>query len=246
MGGPGGWISSEGQVDVSRDSTIDKMQRSLPPSMRGDSSSPPPPPPPALPNELEALKSAICKLRGVRQVRIRPGREEVKVSLAVLPERCEADTIAEVERLAAETGAITSVLQVEVLGAGDRTRALPRRRLASLSTRRFAHRFTAQVTLELMGDALVGEVDVPAGPRFEHRSIARAVLESVRRLLPYPLQLENVDVLGFGSERVAVVSVGHGAGLLVGSALVRSDEYDAVARATLDAINRVIDPSLQG
>ena len=233
----------KGQVDVSRDTTIDKMQRSLPPSMRGDSNSPPPPPPPALPDELQALKSTISKLRGVRQVRISPGRDEIKISLAVLPERGEADTVAEVQRLAAEAGA-TASMHVEVFGAGNRNRPLPRRRLASLSTRRFAHRFTAQVTLELMGDALIGEVDVPAGPRFEHRSIARAVLESVRRLLPYPLQLENVDVLGFGSERLAVVSVGHGSGLLVGSALVRSDEYDAVARATLDAINRVIDPSL--
>lgn len=132
-------------------------------------------------------------------------------------------------------------VKVEVLGAREPGRTPTRRKLSSLATKRYGERFTAQVTLELHGDALVGEVDVPTGRRFEYRSVARAVLESVRRLIPYALQLENVDIFNFGADRLAVVSVSSRSDTLVGSAFVRADELDAIARATLDAINRVID-----
>ncbi len=126
------------------------------------------------------------------------------------------------------------------MGAKGTAGVVPRRKLSSLATKRYHDRFMAQVSLELEGDSLVGEVDVPTGRRFEYRSVARAILESVRRLLPYALQLENVEVFNFGAERLAVVSVGSRDDVLVGSALVRSDELDAIARATLDAINRVL------
>lgn len=71
--------------------------------------------------------------------------------------------------------------------------------------------------------------------------MARAVLQSVRRLIPYALQLENVDIFNFGAERLAVVSISSKSDTLVGSAFVRADELDAIARASLDAVNRVID-----
>lgn len=218
----------------------EKLQRSLPASMRPSSE---PPPPPRSPRDVatdEELRSAICRLRGVRDARVSPGPTGVEVLVLTVPEKVEADTIAEVRQVARRIGA--GDVSVRVLGARGPQEGPPtRRKLSSLSTKRYGERFTAQVTLELHGDALVGEVDVPSGRRFEYRSVARAVLESVRRLIPYALQLENVDIFNFGADRLAVVSISSKSDTLVGSAFVRGDELDAIARATLDAINRVID-----
>jgi hypothetical protein len=61
--------------------------------------------------------------------------------------------------------------------------------------------------------------------------------------MPYALQLEHVEGLAFDAERFAVVSISSRDDILVGSALVRGDELDAIARATLDSINRVLNVS---
>lgn len=225
--------------EVNDERARDKLQRSLPDSMRR----PPPPPRAPGPNDAayERLRSAVSLLRGVREARLKRDPAGVEVVVLTVPEKVEADTIAEVRRLARRVGVDETAVRISVLGARPRAGKPTRRKLSSLSTKRYGDRFTAQVTLELQGDALVGEVDVPAGRRFEYRSVSRAVLESVRRLIPYALQLENVDIFNFGADRLAVVSVSSRSDTLVGSAFVRADELDAIARATLDAINRVID-----
>ncbi len=182
----------------------------------------------------------LSRLRGIREARVAATGRGVEVTVLTLPERREDDTVSDVRTLAERVGIDPNGVRVRVLGATPHHNPLPRRKLSSLSTKRYGQRFTAQVTLELEGDALVGEVDVPVGRRFEYRSVARAILESVRRLIPYPLQLENVEIFNYGAERLAVVSVGSRDDVLIGSALVRGDELDAIARATLDALNRVL------
>jgi hypothetical protein len=62
-------------------------------------------------------------------------------------------------------------------------------------------------------------------------------------LLGLPAEVEFVTVSTMGTRRMAacVIQVavpGIGELVLTGSALVRSDEADAVARAVLDALNR--------
>lgn len=174
---------------------------------------------------------------------MRPTDADVEVTVLALPERSEEDTVSDVQVLAQRAGLDVAGLKVRVMGAGRKVELFPRRKLSSLSTKRYGERFTAQVTLELDGDALVGEVDVPVGRRFEYRSVSRAILNSVSCLIPYALQLEHVEVLPFGAERLAVVSISTRDDILVGSAMVRGDELDALARATLDAINRVLNLS---
>ena len=217
----------------------DKLQRSLPDSMRH---APPPPPSrqPAVAVQQE-LREAVARLRGVREARVNCDADGMELVVLTVPEKFEADTQSEVRRLAQRIGLDTKTFKVRVLGARSSSSLPNRRKLSSLATKRYGERFTAQVTLELQGDALIGEVEVPSGRRFEYRSVSRAVLESVRRLIPYALQLENVDIFNFGADRLAVVSVSSRSETLVGSAFVRTDELDAIARATLDAINRVID-----
>lgn len=224
----------------SHDRSAEKLTRTLPSSQSGDLT---PPVSPQLAARGQRLQASLGRLRGIREARVRPSHTGVEVTILALPERSEEDTISDVRLLAQQAGLDVSDLQVRVMGAGRKAELLQRRKLSSLSTKRYGERFTAQVTLELEGDSLVGEVDVPAGRRFEYRSVARAILNSVRALIPYALQLEHVEVLAFGAERLAVVSISSRDDILVGSALVRGDELDSIARATLDAINRVLNVS---
>jgi hypothetical protein len=115
-----------------------------------------------------------------------------------------------------------------------------RRRLSSLTVARSDDGFTAKVTLDLEGDALRGEIESPAGRRFELRSIGLAVLDALGKLLEFEVQLESVNLIQVGDTRLAVVQLNTETESLVGSALVRYDEHDAIARATLDALNRLI------
>jgi hypothetical protein len=169
------------------------------------------------------------------------GPSKLRIQILALPERTRADTLRDVALIARRMGIKPAELDVDVLGAADRpVEVPPRRRLTSLSTKRFHGRFVANLTLELDGDSLRGEIDVPEGHRFEMRGIARAVIEAVARLLPFAVQLESVDVLPLGPEKVAVVTMSSPEDILVGSAAVKDDEYDGIARAALDALNRFV------
>lgn len=223
--------------DMYQNRAAEKLQRTL---SRSESESGHPPSPPDQISIDQRLEASLGRLRGIRQVKVRSQGPVTEVTVLTLPERCESDTVDEVRVLAQRAGIDPGRLRVRVMGARGAGHLTPRRKLSSLATKRYRERFTAQVTLELEGDSLVGEVDVPMGRRFEFRSVARAILESVRSLIPYALQLENVEIFNFGPERLAVVSVSSRDDVLVGSALVRTDELDAIARATLDAINRVL------
>src|SRR5450631_3220617 len=83
----------------------------------------------------------------------------------------------------------------------------------------------------------------PSTMSHRHTLIARATLDAVSELLGLPAEVEFVLVSTMGARRMAacVIQVavpGIGELVLTGSALVRSDEADAVARAVLDALNR--------
>jgi hypothetical protein len=75
------------------------------------------------------------------------------------------------------------------------------------------------------------------------RAVATATLRALQGLLPGPVHLELEDVHAQRAQddvvlvRLSLVSE-RGAQPLVGTALVRHDESDAVVRATLDAANR--------
>lgn len=193
-------------------------------------------------NELEA---AVAALRGVRAARIHSGSGAVDaVRVLVVPERDAAEVVNEIRGMVwAHLGVDLDVHAVEVMKATgtDAPNGRPKRRkLSSLSTKRSGDRFTAQVILELDGDLLIGEDDSPAGRRFEHRSVAEAVLDAVRRLSPDPLELGSADFVEMGDCRIAAVVVERPDELLLGSAVVTFDEHDAIARATLDAVNRLL------
>jgi hypothetical protein len=196
-----------------------------------------------LQERLGRLESEVAKLRGVRGARadLDPSGTP-SVRALVLPEGDPSAVRSAIRTLARTTGVPLAtdsiqILQADLPSSNGKSR---RRRLASLTTSRSDDGFTARVTLELDADVLMGEIEGPTGRRFEQRAIALAVLDALGDLLDFDAQLDNVNLLQVGDTRLAVVQLNSETDSLVGSALVRFDEHDAIARATLAALNRVV------
>ncbi|HEY7874534.1 MAG TPA: hypothetical protein VIG64_05355 [Actinomycetota bacterium] len=192
---------------------------------------------------LRRLEEAVGLMRGVRGARadLDPSGAP-SVRALVLPEVDEAAIDQAVRALARTNGielgpGAVQILKADLPAPQGRSR---RRKLSTLSVARSDEGFTAKVTLDLDGDALIGEIEAPAGRRFELRSIGLAVLDALSKLLEFEVQLESVNLLQIGDTRLAIVQLNTETEALVGSALVRYDEHDAIARATLDALNRLV------
>ena len=190
------------------------------------------------------LQRCLEELHGVRGARVDvQGNEISAVRVLVVPERDTQQTITEVRSRAAERFAVDlDPERIEVLRVAEalQNTVARRRKLSSIAIERSDDKFRARVVLELGGDVLVGESDAPTERSFEHRSVARATLDGLRELLTEKIDLESVLVIPVGGARLAVVTFGREGETLVGSALVRLDDHDAIARATLDAVNRTI------
>ncbi len=189
------------------------------------------------------LENSIGELRGVRRARAQVDDGVVRsVRVLVTPERSSADVLDEVRSIVErDTGERIPSDAIEILRSNGSTSAsLQRRKLSSIATERSQDRFKARVVLELAGDTLVGESDSPSEKTFELRSIARATLDSLRKLIVGPVDLELVDLVNMGSHELALVALRHDRGSLIGSAIVKLDHHDAIARATLDAMNRYL------
>ncbi|CAN5584807.1 hypothetical protein BH24ACT26_BH24ACT26_20750 [soil metagenome] len=164
------------------------------------------------------------------------------VRVLVTPERDAQHTIIDVRTLALETFRVDiDPARIQVISAG---RAPPiqtsarRRRLASLVTERAGGRFRARVVLVKGSDVAEG-VGVSSSVReLERRAIAAAILDGTRPLLDPPAELGDVEMLAWGDDRLVVVTVERATRTLIGSAQVTLDENDAIARATLHALNR--------
>ena len=196
-----------------------------------------------LKERLRRLEEAVGNLRGVRGARadLDPtGAPSVRA--LVLPESDETAISGAIDSLARSSGLPLGPDSIEILKADlpAPDRRSRRRRLGSLSVTRSDDGFTVTVTLELQADVLVGEAEAPTGRRFEMRAVALAVLDGLGDLIEFQTQLDSVNLLQVGETRLAVVQLSTETDYLVGSALVRYDEHDAVARATLSAINRLV------
>lgn len=127
-------------------------------------------------------------------------------------------------------------------GAGEqRARSLPERsKLSHVVTERAGPRFAVKVSIHHGDSALAGEHSAFGGKPAQDRAVVHATLDALRDVFDGGAELEDVDVVQSGDERVAVVAVTRGTQALLGSAVVTSDDYDAICRATLDALNRVV------
>ncbi len=131
----------------------------------------------------------------------------------------------------------------ERLSAEGPTDSLARPVIASISIRTAGAEADASVVVSTGEDSYEGRSIGPSTMSHRHTLVARATLDAVGELLGLPAEIEFATVSPMGTRRMAacVIQVAVprvGELVLTGSALVRNDEADAVARAVLDALNR--------
>jgi hypothetical protein len=108
-------------------------------------------------------------------------------------------------------------------------------------------RATIEVVLRDGEDELVGHIECASSSGARIRGVAQATLDATRPLVGEGLvvELEGADVTAVLGRRLAVTLVHlrdrRSEQTLAGSALVRDDEADAIARSVLDALNRTIE-----
>jgi hypothetical protein len=139
---------------------------------------------------------------------------------------------------------IVSVVQFdEPDDGGDGEVAPARPVVSSITMRTTGDTAETSIHVTLAGHTFEGSATGAASTAARPRLAARATLEALRELLGTPAEVEHAAVVQVGGRSVAVclltLSVPKaGEQLVTGSALVRSDDIDAVARSVLDALNR--------
>lgn len=119
--------------------------------------------------------------------------------------------------------------------------------ISEIGVRSTGAEIEVEVRLTLDGDTFVGIERGAAAASARARLVASATMSALDDLLGIPAAVESAAVVETGSHPVALVvltlSVPRlGAQSVAGSAVVRGDETDAVARAVLAAVNRRLGP----
>lgn len=188
-----------------------------------------------------SLENALIRLRGIRKARADVAADgSISVEVLAVPEHSERSLRTRIDQVvSSELGSTSSLKALNVLIAAPRSAAgLDRRRkLSSLVTRRTSERFSTQVILARGGDVATGESEC-ATSGSPSRAVAQAVIDGLYEVSDRPLELHEVETIRLGDETLALVSLSYGDRPLLGSAEVRFDLPDAVARATLHALNR--------
>ncbi len=117
--------------------------------------------------------------------------------------------------------------------------------ITSLTVRTSGAEAEAVVRLAFGDETFDGAASGSGAASYRHRLVAQATLSALEPLLGLPTEVESVTVIEAGIHSVAltvlVVNVPRiGPQSTSGSAVIRGDEADAVARSVLDALNRRI------
>lgn len=121
--------------------------------------------------------------------------------------------------------------------------APPRPAITSIMVRTAGTESEAVVSLATGGHVFEGRVVGPGAASQRPRLVAQATLRALDELLGTTAEVESAAVVMVGAREVAVTVLSvmvprSGEQVVTGSALLRGDESDAVARAVLDALNR--------
>jgi hypothetical protein len=191
----------------------------------------------------EDLRELLIQMKGVRDVKLLIDAEPPQIEVLVVPERDSVETIGKIRSIMTELlgpeAATYDLRLVSVEGEGFE-RSPRRRMLKTIATKRSGDRFAVKVWLELLGDVIQGEShssqDLPA----QRRAVAAAVVNAVSNLVEESVSLEDVRLFRSGDLVFASVTLRAAGISLIGAAPLRSDEYDAIARAALDGVNRLM------
>lgn len=198
-----------------------------------------------------SIEQAVADLDGIEAVRLVPGQRRPidELHVIVTPERDPKQTVRDIHSLLRAgfdlevDRRVISVVQLPS-DAGKRLRdGIPRLVLDTVQIEVRGGETSVTVLLH-DGDDLVRGCAGPVGSDGPAVATAEATLDALEeRLDTTRLRLLGADIVQIGQERVAVsvvaATVGRANEQLTGSAVVRNSEPDAVARAVLDATNRL-------
>jgi hypothetical protein len=202
------------------------------------------------PGKASEFEQSIAELPGIRAAKVELSIwGEVAVRIVMEAGSDRGSMVQAVRTLGFEKlGIVINEARITVLRAKAdglpapvRDGRIPERtKLCALSVARLDGRFKTRVGLRLQEQTLYGESDGPEGEQYENHSVALATLGATKKLKDFAGELEAVEIMKVGMNRVAVVTFRVDSETYVGSARVRRDEYQAIARAVLDALNRII------
>ena len=193
----------------------------------------------------DELRTKICRIPGVRNARVEIESGSISRIRILTNEGEQTSPIVKrvTDMVSNEFDAIVDPSVIEFIReSGTPGGGVSRPNLAALTINRSAETFTVQVILDRdRRDFVAGDADSAVTPPQERRAVASAVVGAMRKALAEHLTVESVEVLESGGDRIMIVRLMLGSTNLVGSAIVRRDDHDAVARATLCALNRFVD-----
>lgn len=207
------------------------------------------------PRAARSLADAVQRLEGVQQVRLeppdsaRPERVHVVMAPGWRPETVRRDVQAlllqrfdlnlDVRQISTERAAPADAPPPPDAPEGHN----PRRPVLDTVHIALRSRGTS-VGVELVaGDRRLRGSAGPVGPTSVLGAVAQATVRALEDGLPQSVEVDVTDVVQVGGDRIAVATVvasdGRTRQRLTGSTLVRGNLEDAMARAVLDATNRL-------
>jgi hypothetical protein len=205
---------------------------------------------------LPDFEDAVRQINGVRAASVVTGPDATPTEIHVLAGNGKApkQVVRDVQSLALAQfdidvdHRIVSVVQIGDDQAIEGTvepgsEASPRPAITAIMVRTSGAESEATVTLAAGGHIFEGKVIGPGAASHRPRLVAQATLKALSELLGTTAEVETAVVQPVGQRDVAVailtVMVPRlGEQIVTGSALVRGDASDAVARAVLAALNR--------
>jgi hypothetical protein len=215
---------------------------------------------------LPELEDALRRIQGVKAASVVTGPDAVPTEVHVLaaPGKPAKQVVRDVQSLALARydididHRIVSVVQMgddevrvpDTLAgltasddAADGAEAVVRPAIAAIMVRSGKGQTEASVTLAAGDRLFEGRSQGPAGHSHRARLVAIATLDAVAELLGQACEVESSIVVPTGSREVALTVLTMalpriGEQVLTGSAVVRGDDADAVARSVLAALNR--------
>lgn len=198
-----------------------------------------------------AAERALTDIPGVLAARLVPGYERAVDELHVVTDldRTPKRTVRDVQTLLmARFGVTTDHRVVSVVQLDERTPLASARRVAvrGVGLTGTGMQVEATVTLRSDDEELEGRAVGAGSIAGRQRAVAAATLAAVQPLLDggSVVELTGVELAEVGGVTVALATVEvttpRGTAPLVGSAVVRDADADAIVRALLDALNRTL------
>jgi hypothetical protein len=208
---------------------------------------------------LPELEEALRQIPGVRAASVVTGPDAVPTEVHVLatPGKAAKQVVRDVQSLAMARydididHRIVSVVQIGedepslevVRQEAEEEEPSSRPVIAAIMVRSSGGLIEATVSMSVGDTVFEGRAEGAAGHSHRARLVAMATLDAVHELLGQPCEVESSVVMPVGGRDVAISVLTlmvprAGEQVLTGSAAVRGDEAEAVARSVLAALNR--------